>query len=410
MSDEDKIQFAALGLVGLLSFMNVNPKKETKEEPLTDDASDAQGIENYMKWEADRLKKREEKSQEMETPGADAQGEQEMETPEPDAQGEQEMGTPEPDAQGEQEMGTPEPDAQGEQEMGTPEPDAQGEQEMGTPEPDAQDEKRPEVSFNDYLVKFWNLFREALKEAEKSEENPKLSKVRLWTFLNKNQKLKKDLNADRPGARNALLTAMDENQDGAFSRMEFAVFCAHKLFGTKPITNEVAIRQFYYDKDETGGWSTISKEQIDAYKLDMLSDKVLTKNKETKNNETLDKKFDESFLGDVVLNTPPKVKNRSETKNRDNELMVEGDIIIGSGDERFETIPEAIIKIKDTYTNPKGKRFKARSRINNVYRVIKDTPRTTKPRKDTDYVLEEIQGESKSPTRNSTQLLPRLRF
>jgi hypothetical protein len=62
---------------------------------------------------------------------------------------------------------------------------------------------------------------------------------------------------------------MDENKTGFMDRMEFAVFCAHKLFGTEPIENEVAIRKFYYNKDKTGGWQTITGDLVEKFNNDI---------------------------------------------------------------------------------------------------------------------------------------------
>ena len=120
-------------------------------------------------------------------------------------------------------------------------------------------------TFRNYLVKFWNMF-----DTVDKDRNGKLSKNELRTYLRANEQLKSDLGASVEGesARARLFQAMDENRDGTFSRMEFAVYCAHKLFGTDPIEDEVAIRQFYYSNDpDTGGWDDITQYLIDRYRL-----------------------------------------------------------------------------------------------------------------------------------------------
>ena len=133
-----------------------------------------------------------------------------------------------------------------------------------------QDAERQKETFTDYLVKFWNMF-----DKVDNDDDGKLSKNELWTYLRANEDLKADLDANVEGGRQRLLKAMDENKDGFLSRMEFAVYCAHKLLGTEPIPQEVAIRQYYYNQNFTGGWDTISDDLIERYNKVGERDKTL---------------------------------------------------------------------------------------------------------------------------------------
>ena len=111
------------------------------------------------------------------------------------------------------------------------------------------------------LKLFWFLFDEV-----DTNRNGTVSKTELQQYLKSEAPLKNlvgaDVRKEDGGGWQVLYTAMDADQNGSFSRMEFGVFCAHKLIGTKPIDDEVAIRQFHYEKDGSGGWDDISADMI----------------------------------------------------------------------------------------------------------------------------------------------------
>ena len=304
MSDEEKIQIAALGLLGLFGLAKRSGNAERleaerreaerqeaeRQEAERQEAERREAERKRKEAEAERQAKLEAERQEAERQEAErqkAEAEAEAERQRQEAERKRKEAEAEAERQ-RQEAERREAERQAkleaerrEAERKRKEAEAEAERQRQEAERQKAEAERQEAereketfTFRKFLVKFWNMF-----DTVDKDRNGILSKNELWTYLKANEQLKADLGASVEGGRARLFQAMDENKDGSFSRMEFAVYCAHKLFGTDPIEDEVAIRQFYYNNDpDTGGWNDITQDLIDDYRLqydDNSDDEIL---------------------------------------------------------------------------------------------------------------------------------------
>ncbi|MDA7838694.1 hypothetical protein N9A45_00005, partial [bacterium] len=137
-----------------------------------------------------------------------------------------------------------------------------------------EEEEFEPLTFQEQLALFWYVF-----DTVDRDSNGTLTKNELRSYLQQNADVKQKL-----GVRNSttettmgwreLYAAIDENRNQVFERMEFAVFCAHKMSNSEPIENEVAIRNYFYNDGNRLVPETIPQEMLDEYQASLSAEPV----------------------------------------------------------------------------------------------------------------------------------------